>query len=87
MKFSDGNGHAGNVTVGYPTTSATLTDLIPITTYVIDVCELTLPGPGPCQHLQVTTNPSRKFLIDVNDKRLHFFERVFILCRLILNDD
>ena len=75
VKFDDGNGHTGNVTVAFPTTSATLTHLIPITTYVIDVCELTSPGPGPCQRLQVTTNPSRKFLIDVNNKMLHFHRR------------
>ena len=73
VKFDDGNGHIGNVTIAFPTTSATLTDLIPSTTYVIDACELTSPGPGPCQRLQVTTIPSRKcimaiscFLIQIN---------------------
>ena len=58
--FDDGNGHIGNKTISFPTTSATLTDLVPSTTYVIDVCELTSPGPGPCQRLQIRTNPSRK---------------------------
>ena len=63
VKFDDGSGHTGNVTITFPTASATITDLIPITTYVFDVCELTSLGPGPCQRLQITTKPSRKYLM------------------------
>ena len=65
VKYDDRNGHVGNVTISYPTASATLTSLIPATTYIIDVCEVTSPGPGPCQRLQVVTKPNRKYSVVV----------------------
>ena len=63
VKFDDASGHTGNVTINYPIASATLTNLIPTATYVIDVCEVTSPGPGPCHRLQVTIKPSCKYSV------------------------
>ena len=60
IKFDNLNGHKGNVSVTYPGSSVVLSNLIPITTYVIDACEITAPGPGPCQRVQATTLPSGK---------------------------
>ena len=60
IKYTDGIGHEGNKTVSFPTISIVLQNLVPATTYVLDVCALTTPGAGPCQRVQATTTPSRK---------------------------
>ena len=60
IKYTDGKGHERNKTVSFPSISIVLQDLVPVTTYVLDVCALTAPGAGPCQRVQATTTPSRK---------------------------
>ena len=54
---------SGIVAVDYNAKFTTLAGLIPISTYIIDVCAFTIAGAGPCLRTQSTTGISGKFLI------------------------
>ena len=62
IKYDNTQGHNGSVSIIYPQSSIILSHLVPVSTYVIDVCEMTSPGVGPCQRVQASTLPSRKCL-------------------------
>ena len=64
VRYSDSNGNVGNETVFFPVSSCTLQGLIPLTTYVIEVCAYTKEGAGPCQKVGATTLPSGKFIVE-----------------------
>eukprot|EP00794_Sanderia_malayensis_P015286 gene15286-16863_t len=58
VEYSDNNGHSGTVSVAFPKSYAVINNLVPVTTYIIDVCQATAVGKGPCQRTQSTTLPS-----------------------------
>ena len=63
VRYNDLNGNFGNETVLFPVSSSTLQGLIPLTTYIIEVCAYTKEGTGPCQKVDATTLPSGKFIV------------------------